>query len=239
MALAPRASAVLHDLERRREPAQQQLRAADRLRAPWRAAGRAGAAGASRSTRSTTAPGARSCCPAKARPAARTTKALVLLTRARLREIEPVDVRERHHLHREREAEGVEDGVAQVEAREVHARSLPGAGPVILPPDAAEPASRAASPLRLAHRRRSHAECAGAGAGRAPRRGRAHPRSHALESDAARASPTRRPRSSPRSPSPAALRYEPEPRGLPAARAAISAYYAARGESRRRGGPAR
>lgn len=31
--------------------------------------------------------------------------------------------------------------------------------------------------------------------------------------------------------SPAALRYEPDPRGLPAARAAISAYYAARGES--------
>ncbi len=30
---------------------------------------------------------------------------------------------------------------------------------------------------------------------------------------------------------PAALRYEPEPRGLPAARAAVSAYYAARGES--------
>ena len=30
---------------------------------------------------------------------------------------------------------------------------------------------------------------------------------------------------------PAALRYEPDPRGLPAARAAISAYYAARGES--------
>jgi alanine-synthesizing transaminase len=31
--------------------------------------------------------------------------------------------------------------------------------------------------------------------------------------------------------SPAALRYEPEPRGLPAARAAVSGYYAARGES--------
>ena len=30
---------------------------------------------------------------------------------------------------------------------------------------------------------------------------------------------------------PAALRYEPEPRGLPAARAAVAAYYAARGES--------